>query len=77
MSLKTTFEIHYPEEKTYWIFWTDKVSKFVYGWTEPNQVTDTNQPNYWITLDEEEWIEKLETEFNTNPFPPEPEQDLE
>ena len=76
MSLKPTFEIHYPEETTYWIFWTDKISKFVYGWTEPNQVTDTNQPNYWTTLSEEEWIEKLETEFNTNPFPPEPEQDL-
>jgi len=65
--MKTTFEIHYPTEKTYWIFWTDKVSNFVYGWTEPIQVTDTNQPNWWTTLDESEWVTKLETEFNTNP----------
>jgi hypothetical protein len=68
MSIKTTFEIKYPEEKTYWIFWTDKTTKFVYGWTETNQVTDTSHPNWWSTLDEQEWIDKLETDFNTNPF---------
>jgi hypothetical protein len=64
-----TFEIKYPSEKTYWIFWTDKINNFVYGTTEPTQVTDTNQPNWWTTLDEAEWVLKLETEFNTNPFP--------
>jgi len=69
--METTFEIHYPSERTYWIFWTDKVSNFVYGWTEPTQVTDTNQPNYWTTTDEDEGVAKLETEFNTNPFPDE------
>jgi hypothetical protein len=67
-----TYEIKYPIEKTYWIFWTDTISNFVYGWTEPKQITDTNQPNWWITIDEAEWVYKLETEFNTNPFPPEP-----
>jgi hypothetical protein len=72
MALKQTFEIKFPEEKTYWIFWTDKVSQFVYGWTEPTQVTDTSQPNWWTTTSEAEWIYKLETEFNTNLFPPEP-----
>ena len=66
--MKTTFEIHNPTEKTYWIFWTNKANKFVYGWTEPSQVTDTNQPNWWTTLDESEWVTKLETEFNTNPY---------
>ena len=45
--LKQTFEIKYPSEKTYWIFWTNKTDNFVYGWTEPTQVTDTNQPNWW------------------------------
>ena len=69
--METTFEIHYPEERTYWIFWTNKTDNFVYGWTEPTQVTDTNQPNYWTTLSEIEWISKLETEFNTNPYPDE------
>lgn len=67
--LKQTFEIDHPTEKTYWIFWTDKVSKFVYGFTESTQVTDTNQPNWWTTTDEAEWVTKLETEFDTNPFP--------
>ena len=67
--LKTTFEIVYPSEKTYWIFWTNKTTNFVYGSTEPTQVTDTNQPNWWTTLDESEWVTKLETEFNTNPYP--------
>jgi hypothetical protein len=62
-----TFEINYPTQITYWIFWTDKVSNFVYGYTEPNQVTETNQPNYWTTTDEAEWLYKLETEFNTFP----------
>ena len=71
MALKQTFEIKYPSEKTYWIFWTDKVSQFVYGWTETTQQTDTGQPNWWTTTDEEEWVAKLETEFNTNPFPEE------
>ena len=65
--MKTTFEIHYPEKKTYWIFWTDKVSNFVYGMTDTNQVTDTNHPNEWTTEDEAEWLYKLETEFNTVP----------
>lgn len=66
--LKTTFEIVYPSEKTYWIFWTDKVSKFVYGFTEPTQVTDTNQPNWWTTVDEQKWLDRLANEFNTNPY---------
>ena len=69
--MKNTFEIEYPEENTYWIFWTNKETNFVYGWTKPTQVTDTNQPNYWTTLSETEWISKLETEFNINPYPDE------
>ena len=65
-----TFEIDHPKQTTYWIFWTDTTTKFVYGWTEPNQVTQTNQPNWWTTTNEAEWVYKLETEFNTNPYPP-------
>jgi hypothetical protein len=61
------YEIKYPNQTTYWIFWTNKVSNFVYGFTEPTQVTDTNQPNWWITLNEAEWLYKLKTEFNTIP----------
>jgi hypothetical protein len=62
-----TFEINHPTQKTYWIFWTDTTTNFVYGWTEPTQVTDTSQPNYWTTTDEAEWLYKLKTEFNTIP----------
>lgn len=71
--LQQTFEIAYPSERTYWIFWTDKVSNFVYGWTEPTQQTDTNQPNWWTTTDESVWVSKLQNEFNTNPYPEEEE----
>ena len=45
-----TYEIKYPNQKTYWIFWTDKVSNFAYGSTETSQVTDTNQPNWYTTF---------------------------
>lgn len=69
--MSENFKIEYPDKKTYWVFWTDKETKFVYGWIESTQVVETNQPNYWTTTDEDEWVTKLETEFNTNPFPPE------
>jgi len=74
--MKSTFKIHYPEEKTYWIFWTDKETKFVYGSTDTTQTTDTNQPNWWTTVDEVVWASKLQNEFNTNPYPPEEEEEL-
>ncbi len=66
-----TYEIKFPEQKTYWIFWGDKETDFVYGITETNQVTDTGKSNWWTTTDESEWIYKLENEFNTNPYPEE------
>jgi len=64
--MKTTFEIKYPNNKTYWIFWEDNLNNFVYGSTDVTQVTTTTMSNYWTTLDESEWIQKLETDFNTN-----------
>ena len=45
------YEIKHPEQTTYWIFWTDTISNFVYGWTKPTQVTDTNAPNNWNITD--------------------------
>ena len=60
-----TYEIKYPSQITYWIFWTDKASNFAYGFTNPNLETETNYQNYWITLNESEWINKLKKEFNT------------
>jgi hypothetical protein len=69
-SLKTTYEIKFPEQTTYFIAYTD-TQIFAYGIVEPNQEMTTGQPLLWTTLDETEWVNKLETEFNTNPFPEE------
>jgi len=52
--------IIHPKFRTYWITFDgeDKVSVLSYGWTDPNQRTDTIQ--VWeITTDEEVWIARL------------------
>jgi hypothetical protein len=64
--MKSTYDIIYPEQTTYFIAYTN-TDIFAYGIVEPNQEMTTGQPILWTTLDEEEWIYKLETEFNTNP----------
>jgi len=49
-----------PPIRTYWITFDgeDKVAVIGYGWTDPNQRTDTIQ--VWeITTDEEVWIARL------------------
>jgi len=63
-------EIKFPEQTTYFIAYTSK-EIFAYGIVEPQQEMVTGQPILWTTLVEAEWIYKLETEFNTNPFPDE------
>ena len=68
--MKSTYDIIYPEQTTYFIAYTD-ADIFAYGIVEPNQEMTTGQPILWTTLDEAEWLLKLETEFNTNPYPPE------
>jgi len=65
------YEIKHPEQTTYWIAYTN-TDIFGYGICTPEQQMYSGQPFLWTTLSEEEWIYKLETEFNTNPFPPEP-----
>ncbi len=70
--LKATHEIKFPEQTTYFIAYTN-TDIFGYGIVEPDQEMETGQPILWATLSEAEWIYKLKTEFNTNPFPPEPE----
>jgi hypothetical protein len=65
--MKSTYDIIYPEQTTYFIAYTD-TDIFAYGIVEPNQEMTTGQPILWTTLDEAEWVEKLENEFNTNPF---------
>lgn len=71
MPIKSTYEIKFPEQTTYFIAYTD-TDIFAYGIVEPDQEMTTGQPILWTTLDEQEWVTKLETEFNTNPYPDEP-----
>ena len=64
-------EIKIPSETTYFIAYTN-TEIFGYGIVNPDQEMTTGQPYLYQTLDEAEWVEKLITEFNINPFPPEP-----
>ena len=67
--MKAVNEIKFPSETTYFIAYTN-TEIFGYGIVNPEQEMQTGQPILWTTLNEAEWIYKLETEFNTNPFPP-------
>ena len=68
--MKAVNEIKFPSEITYFIAYTN-TEIFGYGIVTPEQEMQTDQPILWTTLSEAEWIYKLETEFNTNPFSPE------
>jgi len=69
--MKAVNEIKFPSETTYFIAYTN-TEIFGYGIVTPDQEMQTGQPILWTTLNEAEWIYKLETEFSTNPFPPDP-----
>ena len=62
--MKTTNEIKYPIEITYWIAYTDS-SIFAYGECTPQQEMQTGQPLLFSTTNREEWVEKLYNDFNT------------
>lgn len=64
--MKSTFEIKYPTENTYYIAYTDTII-FVYGVVETTQEMTTGQPILWTTTNKQEWIDKLINDFNTNP----------
>jgi hypothetical protein len=61
--LKTTYEIKFPKQITYFIAYTDNLI-FAYGSITPEQEMTTGQPYLWTTTDESDWIHKLETDFN-------------
>ncbi len=65
--MKSTYDISYPEQTTYFIAYTNN-EIFAYGVVTTKQEMTTGQPILWTTLDEAEWVEKLENEFNTNPY---------
>jgi hypothetical protein len=61
-------EINKPSSLTYFIAYTN-TEIFGYGIVDSEQVMTTGQPFLYTTLVESEWEYKLETEFNTNPYP--------
>ena len=71
--MKSTYDIIYPEQTTYFIAYTN-TNIFAYGIVESDQEMTTGQPILWTTLDEAEWVYKLKTEFNTNPYSPFPDE---
>lgn len=68
-------EITYPSQLTYFIAWTDTTT-FAYGTVDVDQVLTSGQPNIWTTLVEQEWHDKLLTDFNFT-IPEEPTIDPE
>lgn len=66
-NMKSTYEIKYPQQTTYFIAYTN-TEIFAYGIVTSEQEMTTGQPILWTTFDESEWVEKLENEFNTNPY---------
>lgn len=64
--VKTTYQIKFPTETTYWIAYTN-TDIFAYGICTPEQEMTTGQPYLFQTLDEAEWIYKLKHDFNTIP----------
>jgi hypothetical protein len=64
--LKATHEIKFPEERTYWIAYTN-TEIFSYGYIDSDQELSSGQPNLWTTLDESKWLYKLKKDFNTIP----------
>lgn len=56
-------EITYPSQLTYFIAWSD-IETFTYGIVDVSQVLTTGQPSLWSTLIEQEWHDKLLSDFN-------------
>ena len=62
-NMKTTFEISFPTETTYWIAYTNS-EIFGYGECSPEQQMTTGQPFLYQTTNKQEWIDKLKNDFN-------------
>ena len=62
--MKTTHQISFPTETTYWVAYTDS-EIFAYGECTPQQEMQTGQPLLFSTTNREEWVEKLYNDFNT------------
>ena len=65
-NMKTTHQISFPTQTTYWIAYTDS-SIFAYGECTPEQEMQTGQPLLFSTTNREEWVNELINNFSTNP----------
>jgi hypothetical protein len=64
--LEYKHKISFPQEKTYFIAYTDK-NTFQYGEVDIDQEMVTGQPYIFVTTDPIEWIRKM-TDFNYPSF---------
>jgi hypothetical protein len=64
--VKSTYEIKFPSETTYFIAYTN-TEIFGYGIVTPEQEMTTGQPYLYQTTNREEWVQTLINDFNTNP----------
>ena len=58
--------IKFPDTLTYFIASTG--ADVAWGTVSPEQEMVTPHTTLWTTLDESEWILKLESDFNVNPY---------
>lgn len=73
--ITSTYEINYPEQTTYFIAYED-TDVFSYGQVTSEQCMSSGQTNLFQTTIEQEWLDKLKTDFNVDPYAEDTEEDL-
>jgi len=68
-------EIKKPEQTTYFIAYED-TDVFSYGKVTSEQCMSSGQTNLFQTTIEQEWLDKLKTDFNVDPYAEDTEEDL-
>lgn len=58
--------IQFPTQTTYYIASTG--DEYVFGSVSPSQEMVTPHTSLWTTLDESEWVSKVETDYGVNPY---------
>ena len=58
--------IQFPTQTTYYIASTG--AEYSFGSVTPEQELITLHTTLWTTLDESEWISKLEVDYGVNPY---------
>ena len=58
--------IQFPTQTTFYIAYTE--GDYSFGSVTPEQEMVTPHTSLWTTLDELEWVLKLETEYGVSPY---------